>query len=415
MAVPRIRAAAAATVATAAATAAVLVAACGAGENSDAVPFTPVMAGADTLRSAGSAAAAFHDVPGLTLLRETVIDGAVEDLVSVGWIAIADDGSVAVSQSQDGRVRFFSAEGTDLGAVGARGQGPGEFELMNGAGWVGDTLWIHDGRQSRISLFGPDRTFIRTVPTPNLLAGATVGSSSVSALALLADGRILGRTADLHEEGTTSYVVLGADAARWEIMGEMAHVPSVSTAFRFSTTGMSGSLAVPYAMRRRDAIAPIGNRVAYLTAAVDGEAAGTFEVMVFTTGGDTVYQRGYPFDAVPIPAAVADSVIEAFASAPFAEQVPGLAAMIRSDMEIPPLYGPIEDLRMERDGTLWIRLRDTGEGRPYLVLAPDGSLEGLAMFPTNASVYAADRDAVWTVELDEFDVPSVVRYRVAGR
>lgn len=51
---------------------------------------------------------------------------------------------------------------------------------------------------------------------------------------------------------------------------------------------------------------------------------------------------------------------------------------------------------------------------PVTWFAVDGEGEpiGTAFLPRSAEVLAADRSHLWTVERDEVDVPSVVRYRV---
>ena len=64
-------------------------------------------------------------------------------------------------------------------------------------GWKGDTLWVIDNGQNRISFFGPDGTFLSSVPTnwpPPGDFGRTssrMAVTGISPVAVMADGSIL--------------------------------------------------------------------------------------------------------------------------------------------------------------------------------------------------------------------------------
>jgi hypothetical protein len=60
-----------------------------------------------------------------------------------GEIAVADGGSL--------QIRFFGADGTYRRAFGRQGAGPGEFQVMSRPMAFGDTIAIHDGRNSRLT------------------------------------------------------------------------------------------------------------------------------------------------------------------------------------------------------------------------------------------------------------------------
>ncbi|WP_420634488.1 6-bladed beta-propeller [Candidatus Palauibacter sp.] len=82
-------------------------------------------------------------------------------------MARLSDGSVAVIDRRDQRVRVFSESGEFLRSMGGRGEGPGEFRNP----WFlwalpGDTLWVGDYRPQRFNVFSPDGEFIRLV-TPD--------------------------------------------------------------------------------------------------------------------------------------------------------------------------------------------------------------------------------------------------------
>jgi hypothetical protein len=81
-----------------------------------------------------------------------------------------------VGDGQAVEVRAFDAAGTVIGAIGRKGQGPGEFNYVNGVIKVaGDTLVVVE--PARVSFFAPSGVFVRNVrraaPTP---PGSTVAA-----------------------------------------------------------------------------------------------------------------------------------------------------------------------------------------------------------------------------------------------
>ena len=111
-----------------------------------------------------------QEPPTLRLTRDLRIDAAEQDLSTIAWLTVAPNGAIAVSQPQDGLVRFFNASGSPLGSFGRKGQGPGEFEQLARGGWLADSLWVSDFSTRRFTIIGRDRTLVRTVPWVAALA-----------------------------------------------------------------------------------------------------------------------------------------------------------------------------------------------------------------------------------------------------
>ncbi len=100
-------------------------------------------------------------------------------------MARLSDGSVAVIDRRDQRVRIFNQNGEFVRSMGGRGEGPGEFRnpwFM----WAlpGDTLWVGDYRPQRFNVFSRDGEFVRLVtlnpPYPNPSRGGGVLSNGTS-------------------------------------------------------------------------------------------------------------------------------------------------------------------------------------------------------------------------------------------
>ena len=78
--------------------------------------------------------------PTLRLTRDLRIDAAANDLTLIipsGGITVSSQGTIAVTQNQDGAIRFFDAQGKSLATFGRKGQGPGEFQTFGPVGLGG--------------------------------------------------------------------------------------------------------------------------------------------------------------------------------------------------------------------------------------------------------------------------------------
>lgn len=349
------------------------------------------------------------------IIEELRIDGHAADLVPVGAVAVAEDGTIAITQPQEGLIRFFDAAGAFLDALGGRGEGPGEFASMSSVGWVADTLWIYDPRQQRVTLASPEGAFVRTVRMPGRAQPAPEDSSRIPdfpwafPVGLSPDGSVyaslqpaLGR--DL-PDGFRDATAVGRIARDGTVERILARIPIGDV--QFNTP--QGSVMLPFPNGAADAMAPTGDRVAFAYTSLDGAESDSFRVTVIHVEGDTVFSRRYPFEGARIPSEVADSAITATA-----ERVRDaeLAEALRRNASIPPVYPPIDGLIIGRDGTVWIEQIEHDEGRLYVVLEPDGDLLGTAVIPPNSRVAAAERDRIWVLERDAYDVESVVRYAV---
>ncbi|WP_419935312.1 6-bladed beta-propeller [Candidatus Palauibacter sp.] len=96
-------------------------------------------------------------------------------------MARLSDGSVAVIDRRDQRVRIFSETGEFLRSMGGRGDGPGEFRNP----WFlwalpGDTLWVGDYRPQRFNVFSGDGEFIRLVTLDPLYPNPSHGGGVLS-------------------------------------------------------------------------------------------------------------------------------------------------------------------------------------------------------------------------------------------
>ena len=120
-----------------------------------------------------------------------------------------------------------------------------------------------------------------------------------------------------------------------------------------------------------------------------------------------MFSRSYPYPGEPIPDSVMDRGI--------AEMVPesNLARRFRARArELAPLVYPPAGVTLGLDGTIWVELRRTEDGTPVHVLSESGDPVGSLLLPVRSRIQQASMTHLWVTERDEFDLASVVRYRV---
>lgn len=74
--------------------------------------------------------------------------------------------SVFIAESSTSTIRRFGAGGAELGSMGAKGRGPGEFEYLNWVGFRDSSIVAYDGASRRVSYFNREGTHLRDVLLP---------------------------------------------------------------------------------------------------------------------------------------------------------------------------------------------------------------------------------------------------------
>jgi hypothetical protein len=359
------------------------------------------------------------------LVSDLRIDGRQADLVPVHFLALRSDGTLAVGQPIDSAIRFFDSGGVALATVGRAGEGPGEFRGLNQAGWMGDTLWVSDGRLNRVTFISPDLSVARTTPLP---AGARPQPADIGRYPEFS--RI--SPSAIHPDGTlgASLVIPGGPLAeQWDDQwtwhfritaeGRIVHAigrepdsghPDYSYYHSFSNGSVRG-WPFPFVYRPRFVWAPSGDRVAYVSADQTDASAATVDAIMLDASGDTIFAERYRAAGEQLPRSVADSTIAAIAAARLGEAADVWASQAQA--HVPSIYPPIEPGSfIGNDGRLWVRLRGTPEATRYLLLDADGRQTGTVKVAANVVLRTADASHAWGVELDEHDVPSLVRFRL---
>jgi hypothetical protein len=357
-------------------------------------------------------------IPLVELVLELRIDGYEADLVPVGWMGVSPAGDVVLLQQQDRSLKFFDPRGNPLGSIGGEGEGPGEFRWPTSGGWIGDTLWIRDANLGRLTLFSPEREFVRTIAVGPIARTQPSGPEnvetflSVTPYGLLSGDSLL-VSASQAVDGARREQDLGFPlliiSKEGVVDRRVAFLPIYDDLFMVKAQVGNGVAfgQIPFADGPDWAVGSSGERIAVVTAATIGSAPG-YRLQVADALGQELVDRTYPVTPVPIPTSVLDSAIFAASGRAPAAARNEIARKLRE--AVPASYPATEAVLIGTDHRVWIRLRGTVEGTPWIILAPDGKPVGRVVSPKGVSLHVAGEARVWGLERDEYGVQSVVRY-----
>jgi hypothetical protein len=326
--------------------------------------------------------------------------GPGTDFLQIAGAMRLSDGRLVVADGGSSEVRYFAPDGALLGTTGGRGEGPGEFALIQSMGPAGgDSVWVYDYGTTRITLLDARGRTARTAQvTPPLPAGAMVGRapdgtfvlaqmwSSGDAGAPVAEGRVRNMAA------VVRYTAAGA------LADTLALVPGREVYQRMEGERMTMG-ALPFA--RAASLALLGEDV------VLGDQ--------FARGLDIVGPRG--LSAMPLvwdgpDLALTDGEVDAWieeqvAAAPAPERAGVRAYLAEAPMpERRPAYGR---LLPAADGRLWVAAyaHPSRDARRWDILDPVAGWVGAAEMPERFRPFQIGDRWILGVARDELDVERI--------
>jgi hypothetical protein len=332
-------------------------------------------------------------------------------LTAVRSIRIDSAGAMYVVHPQDTHIRVFDANGHFLRYVGRRGEGPGEFDRLAQAGLRADTLWVADG--SAIAKFTLDGQLLHDIPIRYATGRPGFGFGGIDYVL---------------RDGTYSVVPTWApnlDRSQWPSGIPMLAIQPDGTGARLIgefdleflriftlPNGRPGFAFLPFRPPFLYALAPDGSSIIFVRQrAAESQATSSFHVVRVGFAGDTIFAHDIRYAPVAVPQDVKDSVYNAAAGI-------GENPLPRESLDarfeaapIPAFYPPVRAVVLASDGSTWLHTQGVPNGE-WLILDPDGLPFARADGPAALQIMAVAGDQLWGVELDDYDVPSVVRYRI---
>jgi hypothetical protein len=136
----------------------------------------------------------------------------------------------------------------------------------------------------------------------------------------------------------------------------------------------------------------------------------TYGVVALNLDGDTVWTTRVPYEPRPVDRAIIDSVLKATTRSAMRSGLSPDEA--EKALYLPNVLPPVTGGFLAADGAIWLRREDDEQNVSYDVLDEKGNIVAQLSVHSNVTLRAARANYVWGIELDENDVPTVVRYRV---
>jgi len=331
----------------------------------------------------------------------------------VGGATMMRNGTLLVSQPMEKLVRVFDSTGHFQRSLGRSGKGPNEFESIQGLGRVGDTAYVIDHRNRRITFFPNAETSNLSLRLP---LAQLRGAEYSGPLALLANGAAVTNSVTASAaEGSVQTLYLhnrdGTDLIKLIALKDNDY----STPLKFGAIKLP--FPQPLVVSPRVLYSPVSGRVALLTTTFP-EKSGTASLQIIwmdKTGRKDEQTISTP--ASVVRASDIDSLLDMFSKsiAPLL-RASGAIVTVESLREatakvlVKRKYFPIvERVFMDDDGRAWVKIRNESE---WLIFTHGSRRVDGVILPSNASPLSASGSKLWVQSVDADDLPSLIRYEI---
>jgi hypothetical protein len=406
----------------------------------------------------GVDAAADSDLDALPLLtaQEDARIGDFDDpalgFSRVHQVEVDRDGSLYVLEGSVPEIRVYTPEGALQRRIGRRGGGPGEFESPR-FGLLGDTLWTVDSRLNRITLFDRRGTLLSTGTIERAPVALPESYGYLLPRVMRPDGKFMGHlgmvasSRDMEPTGVLPTDSIPVPLVIFEPTGEVADTigwapkppprmwrPPAEDDMKYEAVNVDGGrFMVPSPPTAMPDWLPLADGYIVVETPLAATAErGAVRLTRLDVAGDTVYDRELRYTPLRYTDADLDSIAARAARGSAGGMVPvvvgggggrpppanpdAVARALRGAMSFPDFQLPILRSWLAQDESVWLR-RPEGDNplARWVLLDPEGSPRGQLELPADLRILWSRGDTFWAVDLDEYDVQWVVRYRITDQ
>lgn len=329
-------------------------------------------------------------------------------------VAHGDD--VYVVQRGINEIRVFDAEGRYRKTIGREGAGPGEFQSMWSVGIIGDSLWTIDIDLRRLTFFTLGGSLISTVqfdPVPPTLGQGGLLFLPYADLVLREGGFLgfgRGMASSVEVGDITAYPLLRMNA-KGQTVDTLAWVSIRNDDLILRSAKSRSYSPQPFTDAPLTVYAPALQRAYVIErwAATEPNAA-SVRITAIESSGDTAWVRELPYTPAPLATRLIDSVrsrLERAYKSTFPKEE------IARAVYAPAYRTPVTAAVTSADGSLWIRWDELTRSAILTVVGPDGAVAAHVSAPPAVRLKWIAGSTAWGEELDENDVPTLVRYRIS--
>ena len=330
-------------------------------------------------------------------------------------VVVSASGLILVRRANAGLIDVLGADGRHIRSIGGLGEGPGEFRVAMRHGLVGDTLWVRDFPNPRISTFLLDGTFLETEGRPVDFGARFTAPTGVSGL--LVGGAFARPDAYVMETRDRVQVPILIGNRDLTAVDTLVTQPNPDGMF-LPDVGNWGF--TPYPLPPLVSFAGDGSGI--LIADWTDDPEGPLELRLVDSSGASRWARTLRLERRAVSDRVRDSLVSRgmeLAAGPHerARARDGsisrnLRELVEAGLPIPEFEPPVFRILLGVDGSVWLQRSDGSDGRQWLVLDPSGESEFEVTLPASVRVAQASREAIWATDIDDLDVPYLVKYRL---
>ena len=340
------------------------------------------------------------------------------------------DGSVFLIDARTDGILAFNPDGTFRRKIGRRGDGPGELLVPWRLGLLGqDTLWVVDGRRSRVNLFDASTGASLADFGPATWDVASESGELLRPFAVLADHSV---AAVRWVERGVRAEVLAFRVAEQQPAGQGVFLSSLDVRDRTLAVPVpndDGSLQLrnPFSHSDMLAVDPFGRHVSIIRRSKPSGSRASFAVERHNVLDGSVHTTSVPYT----PRHVASKDLRAWAEGLGAVErmvelgvFPSLTVGVSAVLETagaPDYYPPIRSagrgiveagVLFDAADNMWFQRPDMSDrSADWIVVSVTGEVSRVAA-PNGGRLLAAGRESVWVEVSGSFGLPTVHVFEV---
>jgi hypothetical protein len=380
-------------------------------------------------RSEQTVAVTRPEVKQWTVAREGLEQPSPEAPSSEQQFRAAPDGGAWCNTGFVSPTVFSYDRDGNMTVRGKKGRGPGEFEFVARIGFRGDTTWVTDVGNDRITYFDKSGKVVGAVSPIGIVGSLPDEKGGLALEAFLPDGSLLVRSwrNEIHwASGGPPLILFRFPRTK---LGTLRPLPSVervdSTIFSRPTLilkakNMVRTLFQPWSDTDLQEIAPNGTIIVNVTRVpAQSNQAKTFHLRI-RDGQKVITDTSIAYD----PVLITDSLLTDAWKATRAdlgktiELWPSETAA-QHDFEKavyrPPHLPPVRALLVGNDSTIWLERPSLSSNALWEVYDLHARLLGRFEVPRAFHGLTASGTSIWGKELNEDGAWEIVRYRLTGR